>query len=168
MVLALGLGLRSVSEVQDLPTEQYHVVVDPLVLVAAGLVLGGVWQTRRALRGYGSAGWSLPRPSPACWPGTSVAGRRRRLRTMDGPPLMRQPSAWSVTRRATRSPSWPCRPSRAPTPTSTRSRMTEPLSRTRPRPAPSSFYAIRSGSRAAAGTRLPRPSGWATRRRDRG
>jgi hypothetical protein len=51
LVLALGLGLRSVSEVQDLPTEQYHVVADPLVLVASGLVLGGIWQTLLAWRG---------------------------------------------------------------------------------------------------------------------
>ena len=44
LVLTLGLGLKAVSEVQDLPTEQYHVVADPLVLVAAGLVLAGIWQ----------------------------------------------------------------------------------------------------------------------------
>jgi hypothetical protein len=44
IVLALGLGLHAVSEVQALPTEQYHVVADPLVLVATGLVLGGLWR----------------------------------------------------------------------------------------------------------------------------
>ena len=44
-IVALGLGLRAVSEVQDLPTEQYHVVADPLVLVAAGLIAGGLWQS---------------------------------------------------------------------------------------------------------------------------
>jgi hypothetical protein len=33
--------------VQALPTEQYHIVADPLVLVAAGLVLGGMWQSLR-------------------------------------------------------------------------------------------------------------------------
>jgi 4-amino-4-deoxy-L-arabinose transferase-like glycosyltransferase len=44
IVLALGLGLHAVSEVQALPTEQYHVVADPLVLVAAGLILGGLWR----------------------------------------------------------------------------------------------------------------------------
>jgi hypothetical protein len=44
LILALGLGVRAVSEVQELPTEQYHIVADPLVFVAAGLVLGGLWR----------------------------------------------------------------------------------------------------------------------------
>ncbi|MGA2512227.1 MAG: hypothetical protein ABSG37_01220 [Candidatus Limnocylindrales bacterium] len=47
LILALGLGLRSVSEIQSLPTEQYHAIVDPLVLVAAGLVVGGLWKQGR-------------------------------------------------------------------------------------------------------------------------
>jgi hypothetical protein len=45
IILALGLGLHAVSEVQGLPTEQYHIVADPLVFVAAGLVLGGLWKS---------------------------------------------------------------------------------------------------------------------------
>ena len=44
VILTLGLGLKAVSEVQELPTEQYHVVADPLVLVAAGLALAGIWR----------------------------------------------------------------------------------------------------------------------------
>jgi 4-amino-4-deoxy-L-arabinose transferase-like glycosyltransferase len=44
LVLVLGLGLHSVSEVQALPSEQYHVVADPLVLVAVGLIVGGLWR----------------------------------------------------------------------------------------------------------------------------
>jgi 4-amino-4-deoxy-L-arabinose transferase-like glycosyltransferase len=44
LILALGLGVHAVSEVQELPTEQYHVVADPLVLVATGLVIGGLWR----------------------------------------------------------------------------------------------------------------------------
>jgi hypothetical protein len=46
IVLALGLGLHAVSEVQveELPTEQYHVVADPLVFVAAGLIFAGLWR----------------------------------------------------------------------------------------------------------------------------
>jgi hypothetical protein len=53
LILALGLGLHAVSEVQaeELPTEQYHVVVDPLVFIAAGLIAGGLWR-------------GLPRPGP--------------------------------------------------------------------------------------------------------
>ena len=45
IILALGLGVHAVSEVQGLPTEQYHIVADPLVFVAAGLVLGGMWKS---------------------------------------------------------------------------------------------------------------------------
>ena len=54
LILTLGLGLRSVSEMQSLPTEQYHVVADPLVLVAVALVVGGLWRempTAAATRG---------------------------------------------------------------------------------------------------------------------
>jgi len=47
IVVALGLGLHAVSEVQALPTEQYHVVADPLILVATGLILGGLWRPLR-------------------------------------------------------------------------------------------------------------------------
>jgi hypothetical protein len=45
IILALGIGLHAVSEVQELPTEQYHVVADPLVFIAAGLILGGMWRS---------------------------------------------------------------------------------------------------------------------------
>ena len=44
VIVGLGIGLHAVSEVQELPTEQYHVVADPLVFVAAGLILGGLWR----------------------------------------------------------------------------------------------------------------------------
>ena len=44
IILALGFGLHAVSEVQGLPTEQYHVVADPLVFVAVGLIAGGMWR----------------------------------------------------------------------------------------------------------------------------
>jgi hypothetical protein len=44
--VALGLGLHGVSEIQKLPTEQYHVVADPLVFMAAGLIAGGLWRSR--------------------------------------------------------------------------------------------------------------------------
>jgi len=44
IILVLGLGLHSVSEVQALPTEQYHVIADPLVFVAVGLIAGALWQ----------------------------------------------------------------------------------------------------------------------------
>jgi 4-amino-4-deoxy-L-arabinose transferase-like glycosyltransferase len=54
IILALGLGLHAVSEVQELPTEQYHVVADPLVLVAVGLIVGGLWRAVPA-RGLAAA-----------------------------------------------------------------------------------------------------------------
>jgi hypothetical protein len=46
IILALGIGLHAVSEVQaqELPTEQYHVVADPLVFVAVGLIVAGLWR----------------------------------------------------------------------------------------------------------------------------
>ena len=46
IVLALGIGLHAVSEVQavELPTEQYHVVADALVFIAVGLIAGGLWR----------------------------------------------------------------------------------------------------------------------------
>lgn len=46
LIVALGLGLHAVSELQveELPTEQYHVVVDPLVFIAAGLIAAGLWR----------------------------------------------------------------------------------------------------------------------------
>ena len=46
VILALGFGLHAVSEVQvqELPTEQYHVVADSLVFVAVGLIAGGLWR----------------------------------------------------------------------------------------------------------------------------
>jgi hypothetical protein len=63
IVAALGLGLKAVSEVQDLPTEQYHVVADPLVFVAAGLVLAGLWRAGRAPR----RGRGAEDPAPRRW-----------------------------------------------------------------------------------------------------
>jgi hypothetical protein len=39
VIVALGLGLHAVSEFQALPTEQYHVAADPL------LIAGGLWRS---------------------------------------------------------------------------------------------------------------------------
>lgn len=47
MVLALGLGLRAVSELNITMTEQYHTAADPFVLVAAGVTLGALWNAGR-------------------------------------------------------------------------------------------------------------------------
>ena len=47
IILGLGIGLHAVSEVQGLPTEQYHVVADPLVFVLIGLIIGGLWRPIR-------------------------------------------------------------------------------------------------------------------------
>ena len=51
LIVVPGVALRNVAEIQVLPTEQYHAYADPLVLIAAGLVLGGLWRTRRRWRG---------------------------------------------------------------------------------------------------------------------
>ena len=67
-------GPPAVAQVQELPTEQYHAVADPLVFVAAGLVLaacgGRAGATWRAC-GRGRASWSC-----LAAPGTSATGRR--------------------------------------------------------------------------------------------
>lgn len=93
VVLTLGLGLNAVSEVQDLPTEQYHVVADPLVLVAASLALAGIWraagsglarQTGRAAALVALSGlvaWNVghwpPLTSPdGGWPAAHAAAQR--------------------------------------------------------------------------------------------
>lgn len=47
IILALGLGLRAVSELNLTMTEQYHTAADPFVLVAAGIIIGALWQARR-------------------------------------------------------------------------------------------------------------------------
>ena len=44
VVVAGGLGLKDLSHVQRLPTEQYHAWADPLALVAVGLALGALWR----------------------------------------------------------------------------------------------------------------------------
>ena len=93
IVLALGLGLHAVSEVQGLPTEQYHVAADPLVFIAAGLILGGMWRplprnwatVARRLAAVGTIGillaWNAghwpPLTSPdGGWPAAEAAAAR--------------------------------------------------------------------------------------------
>ena len=88
IVVVLGLGLRAVSEIQDLPTEQYHVVADPLVFVAAGLIAGGLWRVRRrafrfaavagvvALVAWNAGQWPPPTAYDGGWPGAQAAAAR--------------------------------------------------------------------------------------------
>jgi hypothetical protein len=93
IILALGLGVHAVSEVQGLPTEQYHIVADPLVFVAAGLVLGGLWRSlpRRDVTAARRAGavvaivalvaWNVDRWPPLTspdggWPAAQAAATR--------------------------------------------------------------------------------------------
>lgn len=103
VILTLGLGLKAVSEVQELPTEQYHVVADPLVLVATGLALAGIWraagsglarQIGRATALVALAGlvaWNVghwpPLTSPdGGWPAAQAAATRIE-RTAAGAPI---------------------------------------------------------------------------------
>ena len=65
IILALGLGLHAVSEVQELPTEQYHVVADPLSHRGC-----------RAHPGRAAAGATGPRPY-GCAPRSHGRVRRR-------------------------------------------------------------------------------------------
>lgn len=46
LIVALGLGMSSTSEIVPALTEQYHIVADPFVIVAAGIVLGALWRLR--------------------------------------------------------------------------------------------------------------------------
>jgi hypothetical protein len=50
IVLALGLGLRAVSELNTSMTEQYHMAADPFVLIGAATALASVWYVRRVGR----------------------------------------------------------------------------------------------------------------------
>jgi hypothetical protein len=50
-VVALGLGLRAVSELNLTMTEQYHTAADPFVLLAAAVTLGSIWNAGRGGRG---------------------------------------------------------------------------------------------------------------------
>jgi hypothetical protein len=43
IVLALGLWLRAVSELNVTMTEHYHIAADPFVLLAAAILLGAIW-----------------------------------------------------------------------------------------------------------------------------
>ena len=48
IVVALGFGLRAVSEINITMSEQYHTAADPFVLVATGVTIGAVWNAGRA------------------------------------------------------------------------------------------------------------------------
>ena len=56
IILALGIGLSPTAQLGPYLTEQYHVVADPFVVVAAGLVLGSVWKLDARSRWVGAAG----------------------------------------------------------------------------------------------------------------
>lgn len=47
IILGLGLGMRDVAEIGPDLTEQYHIVADPFVIVAAGIVVGSFWRLTR-------------------------------------------------------------------------------------------------------------------------
>jgi 4-amino-4-deoxy-L-arabinose transferase-like glycosyltransferase len=57
-VLVLSLGLKEISQIQNVNQEQYHLVADVVVILAAGLVVGGLWQAR-PLRGRAWSGQAL-------------------------------------------------------------------------------------------------------------
>jgi 4-amino-4-deoxy-L-arabinose transferase-like glycosyltransferase len=52
IALALSLGLKQISQVENVNQEQYHCVADVLVLLAAALVVGGLWRTVIAGRAW--------------------------------------------------------------------------------------------------------------------
>ena len=46
IVLVLSLGLKEISQIQNTNQEQYHVIADVPALLAAGLVIGGIWRAK--------------------------------------------------------------------------------------------------------------------------
>jgi len=46
IVLILAFGLKEVSQIRNVVQEQYHVVADVFVVLALGLIVGGVWRAR--------------------------------------------------------------------------------------------------------------------------
>jgi 4-amino-4-deoxy-L-arabinose transferase-like glycosyltransferase len=56
LIVALGLGLSNVSEFGPDLTEQYHIVADPFVIVAAGILLGSLWRLRSRVSWVGWSG----------------------------------------------------------------------------------------------------------------
>ena len=55
-IVALGLGTSQVSAIVPDFTEQYHIVADPFVIVAAGIVLGSLWRLRDSRHRLGALG----------------------------------------------------------------------------------------------------------------
>jgi 4-amino-4-deoxy-L-arabinose transferase-like glycosyltransferase len=56
LILVMGLGISSTSEIVPQLTEQYHIVADPFVIVAAGIVLGSLWRLGARRRWIGAFG----------------------------------------------------------------------------------------------------------------
>ncbi len=44
LTVILGLGIKEISQVSNLNQEQYHAVADVFVILAAGLIVGGMWR----------------------------------------------------------------------------------------------------------------------------
>jgi 4-amino-4-deoxy-L-arabinose transferase-like glycosyltransferase len=93
IVLVLSLGLKELSLIQSINQEQYHVVADVVVILAAGLVLGGLWRAQplrgRAWSGHalallalggvvmiGVGQWPPPSSPAGNWPLAKVAATR--------------------------------------------------------------------------------------------
>jgi 4-amino-4-deoxy-L-arabinose transferase-like glycosyltransferase len=55
IVLILAFGLKEASQIRNVTQEQYHVVADVFVVLALGLVVGGLWRAR-PLRGRAWSG----------------------------------------------------------------------------------------------------------------
>ena len=49
-IVALGLGIRAISELNVTMTEQYHIAADPFVLLLTGVAVGAIWHANRGGR----------------------------------------------------------------------------------------------------------------------
>ena len=103
MAVILGLVIKEISQFTDLNQEQYHTVVDVFVLLAAGLIVGGVWRAS-PLRGrpwsghvlatvllgavvaLGIAHWPPATSPDGGWPAAQIATARLE-RDVAGPDL---------------------------------------------------------------------------------
>ena len=87
----LAVGVRETSEINRVLTEQYHLVADPFVIVAAGVLLGSLWRLG-ARRGWAGA---LGRSACLAALAGSVACSSAEW------PVAPNPSSWSAAQAAT-------------------------------------------------------------------
>jgi 4-amino-4-deoxy-L-arabinose transferase-like glycosyltransferase len=90
LIVALGLGMSNTSEIGPDLTEQYHIVADPFVIVAAGILLGSLWRLN------GRSSWVRSSGRVLCIAALSASVYHSSAEWPAGP----NPSSWSVAHTA--------------------------------------------------------------------